>query len=155
MATTKKVTPGREGYKILFSENIVIMNHKFAAAAAIYNTPQNALIRNIRKDFPGMKEAVVSGHDCHSAKKNRRLTYENMETHIGAYDNADELMAQFETVKSLSQTCVSPYKYVCDWFIAQFPLYAKAPTSTQEGLVMPIVKAPEIKLYKTKEEKVN
>ena len=34
MATTKKVTPGREGYKILFNENTVIMNYKFAAAAA-------------------------------------------------------------------------------------------------------------------------
>ena len=36
MAATKRVTPGREGYKILFSENTVIMNKKFAAAAAKY-----------------------------------------------------------------------------------------------------------------------
>ena len=34
MAATKRVTPGREGYKILFNENTVIMNKKFAAAAA-------------------------------------------------------------------------------------------------------------------------
>ena len=41
MATTKKMTPGREGYKILFNENTVIMNYKFAAAAAKYGTPEN------------------------------------------------------------------------------------------------------------------
>ena len=38
MATTKRVTPGRKGYKILFTENTVIMNKKFAAAAAEYGT---------------------------------------------------------------------------------------------------------------------
>ena len=48
MATAKRVTPGREGYKILFNQNTVIMNHKFAAAAAKYNTKENTLIKNIR-----------------------------------------------------------------------------------------------------------
>ena len=52
MATTKRVTPGREGYKILFGENTVIMNHKFAAAAAKYGTKENLLIKRIREDFP-------------------------------------------------------------------------------------------------------
>ena len=61
MATTKRVTPGREGYKILFAENTVIMNKKFDAAAAKYGTKENRIIRNIRHDFPGMKEVVVSG----------------------------------------------------------------------------------------------
>ena len=121
MAATKKVTPGREGYKILFNENTVIMNYKFAAAAAKYGTPENKLMKNIREDFPGMAEVVVSGREQTSAKKNTRLTYENMETHIKVYENADELMEVFESVKALSQTCASPYKYVRDWFEAQFP----------------------------------
>ena len=56
---TNRVTPGREGYKILFAENTVIMNHKFAAAAAKYGTKQNRIIRNIRHDFPGMTEVIV------------------------------------------------------------------------------------------------
>ena len=43
----KKVTPGREGYKILFDKNTVIMNYKFAAAAAKYGTPENVLLKNI------------------------------------------------------------------------------------------------------------
>ena len=150
-----RVTPGREGYKILFAENTVIMNHKFAAAAAKYGTKQNRIIRNIRHDFPGMIEVIVSGRECDKAKSNSRLTYENMEKHIRAYDNADELLEVFETVKALSQACASPYKYVCDWFKAQFPNYKKAPVFKDGGLTVAPAKAPEIIEYKQKMPKAS
>ena len=99
---TNRLTPGREGYKILFNDNMVIMNYKFAAAAAKYGTKENKLMKDIRTDFPGMAEVVVSGRERPSAKSNSRLTYANMEKHIRAYDNADELLDVFETVKALS-----------------------------------------------------
>lgn len=145
-----RVTPGREGYKILFNDNTVIINHKFAAAAAKYGTKENRIIRNIRHDFPGMTEVIVSGRECDKAKSNSRLTYENMEKHIRAYDNADELLEVFKTVQSLSQACASPYKYVCDWFKAQFPNYKKAPVFKDGGLTVAPAKAPDIIQYKQK-----
>ena len=155
MATTKKVTPGREGYKILFNENTVIMNYKFAAAAAKYGTPENKLMKDIRNDFPGMAEVVISGREQTSAKKNTRLTYENMETHIKVYENADELMEVFESVKALSQTCASPYKYVRDWFEAQFPNYKKAPVF-QNGKLSIVPITPQKKTeYKQKMSKAS
>ena len=92
MATTKRVTPGREGYKILFDTNTVIMNKKFAAAASKYGTRENKLLKDIRTDFPGMTEVIVSGRECDSAKPNHRLTYENMEKYIGVHENAAELL---------------------------------------------------------------
>ena len=150
MATTKKMTPGREGYKILFNENTVIMNYKFAAAAAKYGTPENKLMKNIREDFPGMAEVVVSGREQISAKANTRLTYENMETHIKVYENADELMEVFESVKALSKTCASPYKYVRDWFEAQFPNYKKAPVFQNGKLSIVPVASPNVIEYKQK-----
>ena len=150
MATTKKVTPGREGYKILFNENTVIMNYKFAAAAAKYGTPENKLMKNIRNDFPGMTEVVVSGREQTSAKKNTRLTYENMETHIKVYENADELMEVFESVKALSQTCASPYRYVRDWFEAQFPNYKKAPVFQNGKLTIVPIATRKASEYKQK-----
>ena len=155
MATTKRVTPGREGYKILFNENTVIMNHKFSAAAAKYGTKENRIIRNIRHDFPGMTEVIVSGRECESTKANTRLTYENMEKHIRAYDNADELLDVFETVKALSKACASPYKYVCDWFKIQFPNYKKAPVFKDGKLTVVPQKAPDIIEYKQKMSKVS
>ena len=149
------MTPGREGYKILFNENTVIMNHKFAAAAAKYGTKENNLMKSIRADFPGMAEVIVSGRECDKAQTNTRLTYENMEKHIRAYDNAAELLDVFETVKVLSQATASPYKYVCDWFKIQFPNYKKAPVFKDGKLTAAPIEAPKVIEYKKKMEKAS
>lgn len=122
----KKVTPGREGYKILFDKNTVIMNYKFTAAAAKYGTPENVLLKNIRNDFPGMTEVVVSGREQTTPRHNHRLTYENMEKYIKACGGTEALLEEFETVKAQSKAATSPYKYVCDWFISKFPNYKTA-----------------------------
>ena len=150
MATNKRVTPGREGYKILFNENTVIMNHKFAAAAAKYGTKENKLMKSIRNDFPGMAEVIVSGRECDKAKTNTRLTYENMEKHIRVYENADELLEVFKTVKAASVALASPYKYVSDWFKAQFPNYKNAVVFNDGKLTVIPVKKPDIIEYKQK-----
>ena len=115
--------PGKNGYKIIFNENMVVMNYKFAAAAAEYGTKEYKIMKGIRRDFPGMAEVVVSGREKKSPHPNTRLTYENMEIHINAYENANDLLEVFETVKALSKVCASPYKYVCDWFEAKFDGY--------------------------------
>ena len=154
MATTKRVTPGREGYKILFDTNTVIMNKKFAAAAAKYGTLENTTIRNIRNDFPGMKEVVVSGRECDKAKPNHRLTYDHMEQYMEVYENAEELKAVFETVKATSVVLASPYKYVSDWFKAQFPNYDKPVVFKDNKLTVAPKKAPNIIEYKMKLPKV-
>lgn len=142
--------PGKNGYKIAFATNTVVMNYKFAAAAAQYGTKENRIIRNIRHDFPGMAEIVVSGRERKSAAANTRLSYTNMEIHISAYENAAELLEVFKTVKALSKTCASPYKYVADWFKAQFPDYKKAIVFDNGTLTVAPVKAPEIIEYKQK-----
>ena len=129
----KNVTPGREGYKILFDKNTVIMNYKFSAAAAKYGTPENVLLKNIRNDFPGMTEVVVSGREQTTPRPNHRLTYENMEKYIKACSGSEELLKEFETVKAQSKAATSPYKYVCDWFLTQFPNY-KSANSTEKPL---------------------
>ena len=150
MATKKRVTPGREGYKILFNENTVIMNYKFAAAAAKYGTKENKLMKSIRKDFPGMAEVMVSGREQTTGHKNTRLTYKNMRRHIAVYDNAGELLEVFESVVGLSKTLASPYKYVLDWFHQQFPDYDKTPVFKDNKLTVAPKKAPDIKEYKHK-----
>ena len=156
MATsTKRVTPGREGYKILFNENMVIMNYKFAAAAAKYGTSENTLLKNIRNDFPGMVEVIVSGRECDKAKTNSRLTYTNMKKHIQAYDNAAELLDVFETVQALSQATASPYKYVSDWFKLQFPKYKEVPIFEDGKLSVAPVEPPKVIEYKQKMSKAS
>ena len=148
--STAMVKPGRNGYKILFDTNTVIMNYKFAAAAAEYGTPEYNLMKSIRADFPGMAEVVISGRVQTTAKANHRLTYENMKKHIRVYENADELLEVFKTVKAASAAVASPYKYVADWFKAQFPNYKNAVVFNDGKLTVAPVKKPDIIQYKQK-----
>ena len=150
MTQTNLPKPGKTGYKIVFTTNTVVMNYKFAAAAAQYGTKENRIIRNIRHAFPGMAEITISGRQKKTAAPNTRLTYENMETHISAYENADELLEVFKTVKAASATVASPYKYVADWFKAQFPDYKNSLVLENGTLKVAPVKAPEIIEYKQK-----
>ena len=123
--TAASIKPGKNGYKILFATNTVIMNYKFAAAAAEYGTTEYNILKNIRADFPGMAEVVMSGREQKSPRPNTRLTYENMEKFIEVQEDSKALLDVFETVKAASKASKSPYKYVSDWFKAQFPDYDK------------------------------
>ena len=46
---------------------------------------------------------------------------------MSVFQNADELLAQFKVVKECSKQQPSPYKFVLDWFKAQFPKYKELP----------------------------
>lgn len=139
-----------KGYKINFATNTLVMNYKFYAASQEYGTDENNLVKAILADFPTLTVVVKAGRDVKTTNKNKRLTYENMEKHISAYENSAELLDVFETVKALSKTAASPYKYVTDWFVVQFPDYKKAPVFKEEKLSVPPVKVPDIKEYKIK-----
>lgn len=136
------------GYKIDFTRNTIIMNYKFAAAAKQYGTDEYQIIHQIMNDFPAMGRVVCPGRRVTRTAPNKRLTYANMERHMSAYHNADELLAQFEKVKTQSQSCASPYKYVADWFKAQFPDYKTASGITASQLAVAIVEAPDNDKYK-------
>ena len=139
-----------KGYKINFATNTLVMNYKFYAASQEYGTDENNLVKAILADFPTLTIVVKAGRDVKTANKNKRLTYDNMKKHIAAYDNSVELMEVFETVKALSKTAASPYKFVADWFVEQFPNYDKAPTFKDGKLTVLPVKTPDIKEYKIK-----
>ena len=142
--------PGKNGYKVLFATNTVVMSYKFSAAAAEYGTKEYKIMKGIRRDFPGMAEIVVSGREKKTPHPNTRLTYENMEIHINAYENANDLLEVFETVKALSKVCASPYKYVHDWFVAQFPNYKSTPIFQDNKMTVIPVPAPPVKEYQKK-----
>jgi hypothetical protein len=77
-----------------------------------------------------------------------------MERHIRAYENAEELLEVFETVKTMSAPLASPYKYVADWFKAQFPKYNEAPILKDGVLTVVPKEPPKITEYKQKLPKV-
>ena len=152
--TNSSVKPGKNGYKILFATNTVIMNYKFAAAAAEYGTKEYKIMKGIRKDFPGMAEVVMSGREQKSPRPNTRLTYENMEKFIEVQEDSEALLEVFETVKAASRASQSPYKYVCDWFKEQFPDYQKKVIYKDGKLTVLPDKKPEPIQFKRKLAKV-
>ena len=64
-------------------------------------------------------------------------------------------MEVFASVKALSQTCASPYKYVRDWFEIQFPNYKKVPVFKDGKLTAAPVEAPKVIEYKQKMPKAS
>ena len=146
MATEKKLS----GYKINFVTNTLTMNYKFHAASQEYGTEENKLVKEILNDFPSLSVVVKAGREVKTPNKNKRLTYANMKKHIAAYENSAELLDVFDTVEALSKAAASPYKFVSDWFVAQFPDYNKAPAFKDGKLIAAPVKIPNIKDYKIK-----
>lgn len=144
------------GYKIDFANSTITMNYTFASASECPGSEEYTLLKTIRADFPEMKIVVKSGRKTKTAHTNKRLTYANMETYIQCYSNSTELISIFETVKNLSKPLASPYQYVADWFIAQFPNYKNSPTFKDGKLYVLPVPAPVAEAYKHKtvEEKV-
>lgn len=142
------------GYKLDFATGTLTINYKFAKALSDYGSPEYLRYKAILADFPDLKVIRKAGRTVTSTRPNKRLTYENMERHIKAYENADELLDVFETVKAASVPLASPYKYVCDWFKAQFPDYKNAVVFNDGKLTVIPQKAPDTKEYKQKLPKV-
>ena len=138
------------GYKLDFATNTLTINYKFNKALSDYGSPEYNRYKAILEDFPDLTVVVKAGREITTTRRTKRLTYENMEIHINAYENANDLLEVFETVKALSKVCASPYKYVHDWFVAQFPNYKSTPIFQDNKMTVIPVPAPPVKEYQKK-----
>lgn len=139
-----------KGYKIDFSTNELIMNYKFHKATQEYGSAECELVKKILCDFPHLTPVVKAGREVKVPNANKRLTYANMKKHIGAYENSEVLLDTFQTVKELSKTAKSPYAYVLEWFVAQFPNYEEVPSFENGKLYVLPVDPPAVKSLKVK-----
>lgn len=151
--TKEKATASVKGYKIDYRSNAVYVNYKFyAEAQRDFHSEEAKLLREIQSAFPTMSIVVKSGRNITTPRSNKRLTYENMKKYISVYENADELLKTFEIVKTASAVVKSPYKYVRDWFEAQFPDYQAVPDTGDVKSKVIIISAPDTAKYKCKEK---
>ena len=147
-----KNTEKVKGYKINFSNNTITVNHKFFKKTQDITTDEYKFLKALKEELPGFSIVVQSGRKVTKTQKNKRFTYENMLRHMRTYKNSDDLIEMFETVKELSMPLASPYKYVCDWFKAQFPNYKDCMASLEStGKSVPVVSAPSLEKYAQKE----
>ena len=112
-----------KGYKIDFASNTLYVNYKFAEAANTPTSDEYKLIKSIREDFPNIRIITRAGRNAKTCNANKRLTYKNMQDYIMAQENYEPLLASFLLAKIESKCAPSPYAFVREWFVNQFPNY--------------------------------
>ena len=114
-------------YKIDFVNNTLTMSKSFEDALNNPASEEYKLWKQLRADFPSMTIIRKTRRTSKKARPNKNLTYKHMEQYMSVFKNADELLAQFDAVKSCSLGQSNPYMYVLDWFKKQFPKYKELP----------------------------
>ena len=95
----------------------------FQKNAVIFGTDEFKLWREYKAMFPN---AVMTTKDIKknpNKKTRRNLTFANMVEYMKTQENSEDLLAEFETMKSRSKIQASPYQYVLSWFEAKFEGY--------------------------------
>ena len=143
------------GCSVDFANNVIIINFKFQKAAKNPSSNEFALLTDLLTKLPGFTVCPLPGKVITKARPTKRLTYKNMETYIKTYENAEELMKQFEIVKQKSAPLASPYKYVRKWFVAQFPQYNVVQINNPEAqnAAVAVVDAPNENDFPRKPDK--
>lgn len=133
-----------KGYEIDFKTNTFYMNYKFYEKVSkdIFSK-EYEIYQKICKDFPQMKLVTRAGRKTKTCNANKRLTYANMESYIKIQDNADELMAAYMIAREESKSQPSPYAFVRNWFVKQFPNYKECKILKEDKIIPFAETAPE------------
>lgn len=62
-----------------------------------------------------------------------------MEKYIRLYENANELLLAFSTVKAIAEVQQNKYEFVYRWFVSQFPNYNELPELENGKLVAKVI----------------
>ena len=95
----------------------------FEKKACIFGTEEFKLWREYLTYFPNAKMQTKSIKKNPDKKTRRNLTFKNMVEYMKTQENSEDLLAEFETIKSRSKIQKSPYQYVLSWFEAKFEGY--------------------------------
>lgn len=143
------------GYRLDFGSDTLYLNYTFAEKAEKdFLSAEAKRLRQIKKAFPTIQVVVEAGRKIITTRPTKRLTYKNMEIYIDTLDNAEEMLTLFDKIKRKSKVELSPYKYVRDWFEAQFPGYkfAKVFQETTETDNSAAVKGDKVMEFPTAEQ---
>ena len=92
----------------------------FQKNAVIFGTDEFKLWREYLTYFPNAKMTTKSIKKNPNKKTRRNLTFANMVEYMKTQENSEDLLAEFETMKSRSKIQASPYQYVLSWFEGKF-----------------------------------
>ena len=95
----------------------------FEKKACIFGTEEFKRWREYKAMFPNAVMTTKSIKKNTNKKTRRNLTFANMVEYMKTQENSEDLLAEFETMKSRSKIQASPYQYVLSWFEAKFEGY--------------------------------
>lgn len=125
----------KKGYEFDITTNTLYMNYKFANATKVYGSNEYNIMRSITTDFPNIKIVTKAGRKQTTCNASKRLTYKNMQEYIMAQDNCEPLLASFMLARIESKCAPSPYAFVRDWFVKQFPNYQECKVFEREKII--------------------
>lgn len=108
---------------VYVNDNTAQVTKSFQKNACIFGTEEFKLWREYLTYFPNAKMQTKSIKKNPDKKTRRNLTFANMVEYMKTQENSEDLLAEFETIKSRSQIQASPYQYVLTWFEGKFAGY--------------------------------
>ena len=104
-------------------DNTAQVTKAFEKKACIFGTDEFKLWREYKAMFPNAVMTTKSIKKNTNKKTRRNLTFANMVEYMKTQENSEDLLAEFETMRSRSKIQASPYQYVLSWFEAKFEGY--------------------------------
>ena len=108
---------------VFVDEKTALVTKTFQKNAVVFGTEEFKLWREYLTYFPGAKMTTKDIKKNPNKKTRRNLTFANMVEYMKTQENSEDLLAEFETIKSRSKIQASPYQYVLSWFEAKFDGY--------------------------------
>ena len=105
---------------VFVDEKTALVTKTFQKNAVVFGTEEFKLWREYLTYFPGAKMTTKDIKKNPNKKTRRNLTFANMVEYMKTQENSEDLLAEFETMKSRSKIQASPYQYVLSWFEAKF-----------------------------------
>lgn len=130
-----------KNYTMNFATKTLTVTKDFATKAMLPNSEESTLLLHLQNICPDLKITYKS-HKTTAKNPRKGLTFEKMEKYIRLYDNSDELLLAFSTVKAIADVQANKYDYVYKWFIAQFPNYKELPELVNGKLVADVIDFP-------------
>lgn len=127
-----------KNYTMNFATKTLTMTKDFAEKAMIPNSEESNILLHLQNICPNLR-ITYKTHKTSAKNPRKGLTFAKMEKYIRLYENANELLLAFSTVKAIAEVQPNKYEFVYRWFVSQFPNYNELPELENGKLVAKVI----------------
>ena len=140
--------------KVNMFERKIVLTKKEMTAASRYGSDAYKALQDARHDNPGYEVVIVTRMVKKPRETYKGLTYAYMERYINSHANADEIMAEYNELRLISECHCKARRYpkIKKWFLKKYPEVEKFGTEesnnetiSETGAKYEAVMAPLVK----------